>query len=184
MSKRSRALWAGALVAVVLAALSTVAIAAARGVFHHGWRAPNGECTAPALEGSVVDVTVTNVGGPMMAGAMMGGSARIYATPAAVPAGIVSFRVANTGSLVHEFLVLPLAAGSHVGQRPVGTDDRVDEAGSLAEASQTCGAGAGDGIDSGALGWVTVTLTPGHYELVCNLTGHYAAGMYTELVVS
>ncbi|MGV8964931.1 MAG: sulfocyanin-like copper-binding protein [Cellulomonas sp.] len=29
-----------------------------------------------------------------------------------------------------------------------------------------------------------MTLAPGHYELICNLPGHYAAGMYTELTVS
>ncbi len=184
MSKPSRALWAGAVAVLLLAALSTVAIASVRGAFHRGWRAPNGQCTAPVLDGTVVDVTVTNMGGAMMGGPMMGGTMRLSATPAAVKAGTVSFRVANTGSLVHEFLVLPLTAGATVGQRPFGTDDRVDETGSLAEASQTCAAGAGDGIDPGALGWVTVTLAPGHYELVCNLAGHYAAGMYTELIVS
>jgi uncharacterized cupredoxin-like copper-binding protein len=31
---------------------------------------------------------------------------------------------------------------------------------------------------------VTVTLAPGHYELVCNLPGHYTAGMYTQLDVT
>lgn len=40
------------------------------------------------------------------------------------------------------------------------------------------------GIDPGAIGWVTVDLPRGAYELVCNLPGHYAAGMYTELRVS
>ncbi len=40
----------------------------------------------------------------------------------------------------------------------------------------------GDGIAVGAAGWVT--LEPGRYELVCNLPGHYAAGMYNELDVS
>jgi uncharacterized cupredoxin-like copper-binding protein len=28
-----------------------------------------------------------------------------------------------------------------------------------------------------------VTLPPGRYELVCNLPGHYAAGMYSQLSV-
>jgi uncharacterized cupredoxin-like copper-binding protein len=31
---------------------------------------------------------------------------------------------------------------------------------------------------------VTLTLGPGSYELVCNLPGHYAAGMHAELDVS
>jgi uncharacterized cupredoxin-like copper-binding protein len=88
------------------------------------------------------------------------------------------------GSLVHELVVLPLATGEQVGSRSVGSDGRVSEDGSLGEASSTCGAGAGDGIDPGALGWVTLNLPRGDYELGCNLAGHYASGMYTELRVN
>ena len=99
-------------------------------------------------------------------------------------AGPVSLRVANVGSLVHELVVLPLANGDGSGSRSVGSDGRVSEAGSLGEASNTCGAGAGDGIDPGAFGWVTLDLPRGNYELVCNLPGHYASGMYTELRVT
>jgi uncharacterized cupredoxin-like copper-binding protein len=95
----------------------------------------------------------------------------------------VSLRVANLGSLVHELVVLPLVSGQQVGQRPVGSDGKVDESGSLGEASRTCGPGAGDGIDPGAIGWVTLNLPRGDYELICDLPGHYAAGMYTDLQV-
>ena len=63
-------------------------------------------------------------------------------------------------------------------------DGQVDEAGSVGEASQACGAGAGAGIEPGAVGWVTLTLQPGSYELICNQPGHYAAGMYSRLTVS
>ena len=41
-----------------------------------------------------------------------------------------------------------------------------------------------DGIAPGAAGWVTLHLDPGRYELICNLPGHYAAGMYAELDVT
>jgi hypothetical protein len=34
------------------------------------------------------------------------------------------------------------------------------------------------------VGWGTLNLTPGRYELVCNQTGHYAAGMFAELDVT
>ena len=61
---------------------------------------------------------------------------------------------------------------------------RPHEAGSLGEASRTCAAGGGDGIAPGASSWVTVTLPAGRYEIVCNLPGHYAAGMYAQLVVT
>jgi len=65
-----------------------------------------------------------------------------------------------------------------------GGDAKVDEAGSLGEASKSGAQGEGEGIAPGALGWVTVTLAPGRYELVCNLPGHYVSGMYGELTVT
>jgi uncharacterized cupredoxin-like copper-binding protein len=113
----------------------------------------------------------------------MGGTMRVVTNRQRVPAGKVSFRVGNAGTLVHELVILPLNSGAAVGQRPVGADNRVDEAGSLGEASSTCGEAAGDGTAPGTFSWVTVDLLPGDYELVCNLAGHYAAGMYTRLHV-
>ena len=88
------------------------------------------------------------------------------------------------GWRTHELVVLPLADGAAAGQRVPGADGKVDETGSLGEVSNSCAAGAGDGITAGAVGWTTVTLSPGRYELVCNLQNHYANGMYQELVVS
>ncbi|UKY47900.1 sulfocyanin-like copper-binding protein [Streptomyces inhibens] len=112
------------------------------------------------------------------------GMMRLRATPSTVPAGVVSLRVVNAGALTHEVVVLPLPARQAAGERPTGADGRVDEAGSLGEASRSCGAGAGDGVAPGAMAWTTVTLQPGHYELVCNFPGHYRAGMYAELDVT
>lgn len=54
----------------------------------------------------------------------------------------------------------------------------------MGEASNNCGAGAGEGIGPGGTSWVTVTLPAGNYELICNLAGHYRSGMYAELIVS
>jgi len=54
----------------------------------------------------------------------------------------------------------------------------------VGEASASCAEGSGEGILPGALGWVTVTLRPGRYEIVCNLPGHYAAGMYAQITVT
>lgn len=143
---------------------------------------------APKLPGTVVNVSLTNMGGPMMGGqgnGMMGGGAMGLSTDhATVPHGTVSFLVTNDGSIDHEMVVLPLAGSQAVGARPVGGVSKIDEAGSLGEASKTNGANAGDGIAPGASGWVTVTLAPGHYELVCNLPRHYSAGMYTQLNVT
>ena len=41
----------------------------------------------------------------------------------------------------------------------------------------------GDGIAPGTSSWVTLPLAPGRDELVCNLPGHYAAGMYAQITV-
>jgi uncharacterized cupredoxin-like copper-binding protein len=151
-----------------------------------GWRHPGGGYPGEMMGGG-------NYPGGMMGGGDYPGSRasapgqwpgmmRVTASPSAVPAGTVSFRVHNTGSLTHELVILPLPpAGS--GTRPLRADGTVSERGSLGEASASCAAGAGQGIAPGASGWVTLRLPPGRYELVCNLPGHYAMGMYTELDV-
>ena len=170
--------------AVALAAVSTIGIATAAGAFRSG-RGGSANCSPPSLPGTVVDVRLMNMRGPMAGGMMpaMGGTMRIVANRSTVPSGVVSFRVANAGTLVHELVILPLGPGTALGQRSVGTENRVDETGSLGEASSTCGGGAGDGIAPRTFSWVTAMLPAGDYELVCNLAGHYAAGMYTQLHV-
>ena len=144
-------------------------------------------CTAPTdLPGKRVTVSLVDMGMSRMMGgvAPMGARMLLTADPATVPTGQVSLVVENTGWRTHEVVILPLASGAAAGQRVPGSDGTVDETGSLGEASGTCAGGAGDGIASGAVGWVTVTLPPGHYELVCNLQNHYANGMRQELVVT
>jgi uncharacterized cupredoxin-like copper-binding protein len=96
----------------------------------------------------------------------------------------MSFFVTNDGSINHEMVVLHLADSQAAGTRPIAGDAKVDETDSLGEASKTDGEGAGEGIVPGASGWMTITLAPGHYELMCNLAGHYRSGMYTELTVT
>ena len=141
-------------------------------------------------------------GGPMMGpgmngGPMMGpqggwpnspgmgmGMMRLTINPTSVPAGQVSVRVTNNGWLPHEVILMPLGPGQNPGQRFIGNDWKVDETGSLGEAARTCGAGDGDGIAPGTMSWTTLTLTPGRYELLCNIAGHYGSGMYTELDVT
>ena len=184
-ARRDARLIAGVAVgAVALAALSTIGLAAASGAFRSDRTAPNGACSAPPLPGTVVDVRLLNMGGPMMrGGSMMGGTMRVVADTPIAPEGTVSLRVANVGSLVHELVVLPLDASGRVGDRQVGADGRIEETDNVGEASRSCGDGSGDGIAPGALGWVTLQLPAGDYELVCNLRGHYAAGMYTGLHV-
>ena len=210
--------------ALVLGVASTAALAAAvgprsapRSPAFSDAPPPPAACATPALTGSVVDVTLTDMGGMMGPGTMGNGPygpemmgpglygpsapnngvspwqngspwpgagmmmQRIFVVPSSVPAGPVSLRVHNTGALTHEVMVLPLNANQYPGQRAIGTNNQVDETGSLAEASRSCGADAGDGVLAGATAWTTVNLPPGRYELLCNIAGHYGAGMYAEL---
>jgi uncharacterized cupredoxin-like copper-binding protein len=141
-------------------------------------------CTPPTLPGQAVDVVLSDMGGMMSGGTMSGARMmNVAASRSSIPAGDVSFRVWNAGMMVHELVVLPLPPDGVVGTRTVGSDGRVSEEGSLGEASRTCGEGAGEGIAPGVAGWVILHLDPGRYELICNLPGHYAAGMFTELDV-
>lgn len=143
-------------------------------------------CPAPAsLPGATVRVSLMDMG--MMRAvdgvAPMGSPMRLVASSRSVPAGPVSLVAENRGWRTHELVVLPLPDGTAAGRRVPGPDGRVPEDGSLGEASASCTAGSGEGITSGAVGWVTLSLAPGRYELVCNLENHYANGMYQELDV-
>lgn len=87
-------------------------------------------------------------------------------------AGKVTFKVTNSGAMPHEFVVLKttqLAAAL-----PTEADGSAKEDGSMGEIPD---------IAVGATQSLTLTLTPGHYALICNLPGHYKAGMYTDFTV-
>lgn len=168
------------LVAVLIALVSAATIA-----FTFSGPTP----AAPSSAGSsapVVNVSLTDSGGPMGEGTgpMHPGAMGLKADRASVPAGIVTFRVNNVGAVIHEMVILPLTASQPAGIRPFGSEAKIDEKGSLGEASKSGGQGAGEGIEPGAVGRISVTLAPGQYELVCNLMGHYVSGMYSKLTVT
>lgn len=153
----------------------------------HGYHMSRLTCAAPSsLPGTTVHVMLGDMGMRRTLGgvAPMGSRMMLHAVPVSVPAGQVSFVVGNMGWRTHEMVVLPLARGQVAGQRVPGRDGRVDETGSLGEASASCASGSGEGMKAGTVGWVTLTLAPGRYELVCNLRNHYADGMHQMLVVS
>ena len=191
MSAVRRSVFVAALVAAVVAVVASAAVAV--GAMGGGTGAGHGflsgsRAAAPALPGTLVNVSLADMGGSMMGSqgnTMMGsGAMRLIADHTSVPHGTVSFLVTNSGSIDHEMVVLPLADSQAAGTRPTAGDARIDEAGSLGEASKTDGQGAGKGIEPGASGWMSITLARGHYELVCNLAGHYTAGMFTQLTVT
>jgi uncharacterized cupredoxin-like copper-binding protein len=182
----------GALAVILLTAISLAAVAAVHDRTDNSstpFRSSRPtSCSVPNPTGAVVNVILSNSGGPMMGGPMVGsgvrgGMMRLTADTASVPHGVVSFVATNLGSINHELVVLPLPTDQIVGTRSLRADSTIDESTSIGEASNTCGSGTGEGIAPAASSWTAVTLAPGRYELVCNIPGHYAAGMYTQLTV-
>jgi uncharacterized cupredoxin-like copper-binding protein len=180
---RTRTFLLAGLAAVVLAAASVTTIALATSAGQPAHPQGSSACSPPALPGQRVTVVLGDMGA-MMNGGMMRGGMMLHVTPQHVPADTVSIVALNHGTVTHELVVLPLASGAAAGTRAVGADNRVSEDGSVGEASAECSAGAGEGIAPGDASWVTLALKPGRYELLCNLPGHYAAGMYAELDVT
>lgn len=117
-------------------------------------------------------------------GTANGGSSMVRATledfsitldSASAPAGEVTFDVTNRGPSYHEFLVIRTTGGVALDGLPVEGDvvnedglDIVDEL---------------EGIDPNGTGGLTVDLTPGDYIVICNIEGHYQAGMRAALSV-
>lgn len=191
LSTRTALLGGGAV--LLLTGLSLAAVAAAPDRFDRidriGRASYVAACAPSDVTGARVDVDLGDPARPgMHGGRRMGGNRMMMrgwlrADPTAVPAGRVTLIATNTGGLVHELVVLPLAEGARAGDRQVTSEDEVDEDDAITEASADCAEGTGDGIRPGGAGWVTVRLAPGRYELVCNLPGHYRAGMVDEIVV-
>jgi uncharacterized cupredoxin-like copper-binding protein len=159
MKRRSRAVVG----AVVLVGLALVAASCGGDD-----EASNG-ATAPTAAGG----TGTEGGGAGGTVAVTMGSPTEYALvpkPGETAAGAITFTVANEGTIEHEMVVIKTDKGA----ANLGTDDgEADEAGAVDEITLAAG-------DSGDL---QVDLAPGAYALVCNLPGHYAAGMYADFTV-
>jgi uncharacterized cupredoxin-like copper-binding protein len=92
-----------------------------------------------------------------------------------VATGTVTFTVTNNGLMQHEFVV--------VSGDPTGTTG--DEPGRVSEANHVGGANGPEigNINPGQSKTMTVHLAPGTYTAMCNLPGHFAAGMEFKFVV-
>src|SRR3954463_4825312 len=93
-------------------------------------------------------------------------------TPSAstVSAGKVTFSAVNAGKDEHEMVVV--RTDKRPSQLLKGSE--ASEAGSVGEISET---------KPGAAKQVTLNLKPGHYVLLCNVPGHFKAGMYKNFIV-
>ena len=143
--------------------------------------------TPSGSPGQVVNVTMTdtmtgmdmmeNMGlGIGMKGDMSKAMGKMEADKFAVKAGLVTFKVTNAAKdIEHEMVVVPIANMS----TPLPYNDKenaVDEdaAHDLGEVSE---------LAPGKSGELTIELKPGLYALICNIPGHYGAGMWRVLAV-
>jgi uncharacterized cupredoxin-like copper-binding protein len=96
-----------------------------------------------------------------------------------VPAGKMTFQVANQGPSFHEFVILKT-------NHPAGNLPMIKQEGYVRAAEDAKGdihvAELG-GIKVGSSKNLTTSLKPGHYVIVCNLPMHYKMGMWTALTV-
>jgi len=101
---------------------------------------------------------------------------KVSVSPNKATTGEVKFTISNKGTIGHEFLVVKTDIadgmitldGDHFAEPSPGLEV-MDEIGEFKQ---------------GTTELLVLTLEPGNYQLVCNLPGHYAAGMHTTFVVS
>jgi uncharacterized cupredoxin-like copper-binding protein len=80
--------------------------------------------------------------------------------------------VKNEGMMVHEMVVIKTDKGA----ANLGTaDGEADETGAIEEVAD---------LAAGESATLELDLEAGEYALVCNLPGHYAAGMFADFTVT
>lgn len=106
-----------------------------------------------------------------------------------VRAGMVTFKLKNTGSIEHELIVIRTDLDS--GELPTDENGAAMEHGAVAphhtgqgDGAEHAGAHVGTHVLAGGAESVTLELKPGSYALVCNLPGHYASGMHSNFTVA
>ena len=101
---------------------------------------------------------------------------KVSVAPNTATSGEVKFTIENKGTIGHEFLVVKTDIldgkitldGDHFAEPSPGLEV-IDEIGEF---------------PAGGTELLVLSLEAGNYQLVCNLPGHYAAGMHTFFVVS
>jgi uncharacterized cupredoxin-like copper-binding protein len=139
-----------------------------------------------AVIGAVVVATRSDSGGASTTVEARLSEWQVDADPR-VGAGDVTFVVRNFGTMPHEMLVLQTDTPAHElpitdsGDPPVPVAtgaDKVDEEASVGETG-------GEPLEpSETRTFVVKDMAPGHYVLLCNLSGHYQLGMATDLTVT
>jgi uncharacterized cupredoxin-like copper-binding protein len=120
--------------------------------------------TDPQL-GTVVSITLTDF--------------KVAVDRGTAPSGLVTFNITNAGPSVHELLVLK--TDWPLGKIPMDPS----EPGKVYEDSHgVIHEGEIGDMVNGAQAQLQLDLKPGKYQLVCNIPGHYQAGMYVGFTVT
>lgn len=90
--------------------------------------------------------------------------------------GDVTFAITNFGTMAHEFLVVK--TDFEPGRIPLTSESRFDEEAEGLEVIDEI-----PEFKVRTTGLLTVKLEPGKYQLLCNIAGHYKAGMYKAFEV-
>jgi len=98
-------------------------------------------------------------------------------TASTIKAGTVKFTITNGGTIAHELLVFKSdLSPSAYPTDPAG--DIIEEGGGVTLASD------GANIDPAGSQARSIKLAPGTYLFVCNIPGHFKAGMFTVVTVT
>ncbi len=120
--------------------------------------------TAPAA------TTAAPAAAPAHASAVTLSEFNVAPKPAQIATGRVTFNVSNGGKVEHEFVVLKTSKPAS----DLLKGGRADESGNVGEIGS---------VKPGQTKALKLNLAAGHYALICNLPGHYAAGQYADLTV-
>jgi iron uptake system component EfeO len=120
---------------------------------------PSSQGSSGGAGGTSVDVTLTEF--------------KIEISKTDLAAGPVTFNIKNGGTIAHEFVVIDTDTPS--ASLPV-KDSEVEEDGLTVVDEK-------EEIEPGSTVTLTVDLAAGHYDAICNVEGHYSAGMHVDLNV-
>ncbi len=90
------------------------------------------------------------------------------------PAGSITFDITNDGPSTHEFVVFKTDLAEDA--LPVDGSTVTEESLDLVDEAEDIAPGVGTSL--------TVDLEPGSYVVICNIEGHYTAGMHAALTVT
>jgi uncharacterized cupredoxin-like copper-binding protein len=96
---------------------------------------------------------------------------KVTPSKSSVAHGRVTFRVRNAAGMEHELVVIKTSRKA--ASLPTSSSGKASEKGSVGEVE--LGAGKSKSL--------TLNLEKGHYALICNVAGHYKAGMHADFTV-